>query len=48
MAWANWREGDGVGGGFVYIASSERVMTHMKAAGGCVREIWLVSGWTMG
>jgi hypothetical protein len=32
----------------VYKAGTERVMTHMEAAGGYVKEIWLVSGWAMG
>jgi len=35
-------------GGSGYRAGSEGVMTHRKAAGGYVKEIWLVSGWAMG
>ena len=31
-----------------YKAGSERVTTHMEAADGYVKEIWLVSGWAMG
>jgi len=48
IAWAKWKEGDGVWGGSGYKAGSERVTTHMEAAGGYVKEIWLVSGWAMG
>jgi len=35
-------------GGSVYKAGNERVTTHMVAADGYVKEIWLMSGWAMG
>ena len=48
IAWVNskggWRSRDWSG----YRAGSEGVTTHIEAAGGYVKEIWLVSGWAMG
>jgi len=35
-------------GGSVYKAGSESLMTHVEVAGGCVKQIWLVSGWAKG
>jgi len=34
-------------GGSAYTAGSKGVTTHIAAAGGCVKEIWLVSGRAM-
>jgi hypothetical protein len=48
IAYANSKENDGVGVGLVTEQVVEGVKTHTEAAGGYVKEIWLVSGWAMG
>jgi hypothetical protein len=44
IACSNSKEGDGLEGRSGYTAGSKGVTTHIAAASGYVKEIWLVSG----